>query len=68
MAWLEKWKVFKRVMHEMCLNTEFFWSLFSCIQIEDGDLRSKYVFNQNAGKQGPEENSGLEHFSRTKEN
>ena len=27
------------MLREKCPNTEFFWSLFSCIRTEYGDLR-----------------------------
>ena len=28
-------------LHEKCPNTKFFWSMFSCIRIEYGDLLRK---------------------------
>ena len=31
----------RRSMRGKCPNTEFFWSVFSCIRTEYGDLRSK---------------------------
>ena len=30
------------VLLEKCPNTDFFWSVFSCIRTEYGDLRSKF--------------------------
>ena len=43
----------------------FFWSIFSCIRIEYGDIRSmEYlsVFNPNVGKYGPEKTPNLDTF------
>ena len=31
------------LLRENCRNTEFFWSVFSCIRTEYGDLQSKFV-------------------------
>ena len=41
----------KVTLREKCPNTMFFWSLFSRIWSEYGDL---LVFSPNAGKYGPE--------------
>ena len=32
-------------LHENCPNTEFFWSVFSCILTEYGDLRGKSPYS-----------------------
>ena len=32
----------------------YFWSVFSCIRTEYGDLLRKSLFSPNAGKHGPE--------------
>ena len=33
------------LLHEKCLNTEFFWSVFSCIWTGNRDLRSKSPYS-----------------------
>ena len=42
-------------LREKCPHTEFFWSVLSRI-------RTKYVFNPNAGKYGPEKTLYLDTF------
>ena len=42
---------------EKCPNTEFFWSVFSCIRAKYGDLRSP-----NTGKNEPERTQNLDIF------
>ena len=44
-------------------NTEFFWSVFSCIRTEYEDLRS--VVSPYTGKYGRQKNSYLDIFSRS---
>ena len=48
-------------LHEKCRNTEFFWSVFSCIRTEYEDLVRIYsVFTPNTGKYGPEKTAYLD--------
>ena len=46
----------------------FFWSVFSCMRTELGDLRNKYVFSRNNGKCGPEKTPYLNAFHPVKVN
>ena len=48
------------VLREMCPNEEFFWSVFSRIRTEYGEILG---IQSNAGIYGPE-NSVFGHFSR----
>ena len=41
-------------LHEKCLYLEFFWSVFSRIRTEYGEILSMFVFSPNAGKCGQE--------------
>ena len=40
----------------------YFWSVFSCIRTEYGDLRSKFEYSPNTGKHGPEITPYLDNF------
>ena len=40
----------------------FFWSVFSCIQIEYGEIRSISPIQSECGKYGPEETPYLDIF------
>ena len=41
----------------------FFWSVFSCILTEYGDLRSKYPYSVQIQENPDQKNSVFEHFS-----
>ena len=41
-------------LREKCPYLKFFWSVFSRIRTEYGEIRSISVFSPNAGKYGPE--------------
>ena len=45
-----------------CPNTELFWSVFSCIRTEYGDIRSKYSYLVQIRTRN---NSVFGHFSRS---
>ena len=49
-------------LREKCPITEFFWSVFSRIRTEYGDLRSKFC--PNVGKYGPEKIPYLDSFTQ----
>ena len=51
-------QTFTNTLREKCPDTEFFWSVFSCIRTEYGDLGSKYR------KIRTRKNSLFGHFSR----
>ena len=48
-----------------CPYSEFFWSLFSRIRTEYGEIQSISVFSPNAGKYRPEKLYEYEHFSHS---
>ena len=52
--------------HYHCVNRvqieSFFWTVFSCIRTEYGDLLRKSVFSPNTGKYGPEKTLYLDTF------
>ena len=50
---------------EKCPNTEFFWSVFSSIWSEYGDLPSKSPYSVQIRENTDQKNSKFEHFSRS---
>ena len=49
-------------LREKCPNTEFFWSVFSCIWTEYGEIRYLSVFSPNVEKYEPEKTPYLDTF------
>ena len=50
---------------EKCPYSEFFWSVFSRIRTDYGEIQYLSVFTPNAGKYGPEKPRIRLHFSRS---
>ena len=47
-----------------CPYLHFFWSLFSCIRIEYGEIRSILLYSVRLSENTDQKNSEYEHFSR----
>ena len=52
-------------LRKNCPNTEFFWSVFSCIWTEYRDLRSKFPYSVQIRENADQKNSAFGHFSRS---
>ena len=55
------------VLHEKCPYLEFFWSAFSLIWIECGEVRSIFPYSVRIQENKDQKNSKYGHFSRSVE-
>ena len=52
-------------LHEKCLYSDFFWSAFSRIRIEHGDLLCKFSYLDRIRENTDQKNSEFEHLLRS---
>ena len=52
-------------LREKCPYSEIFWSVFSRIRTEYGEIRSKSLHSVRTPENGDQENSEYEYFSRS---
>ena len=55
----------KRWHNEKCPHSEFFWSVFSCIWTEYGEIRSISPYSVRMRENTDHKNSEYGHFSRS---
>ena len=60
-----QYEVFDRYCLKIVQLRSFFWSVFSCIQIEYGDLRSTFPHSVRIQENTDQKNSIFGHFSRS---
>ena len=62
----EIWQRFcRKTLRKTCPNTEFFWSVFSCIQTEYGDLTRKSPYSVQIQENMDQKKLSIGHFSRS---
>ena len=55
----------KHILREKCRYSEFFWSAFSCILTEYGEMRTISKYSVQMRKNVDQKNSEYWHFSRS---
>ena len=56
-----------RTLHEKCPYSEFFWSLFSCIRIEYGEIQSIFPHSVRMRENTEQKKSDYGHFPAVEE-
>ena len=64
LCWVKKMFLIEILLHEKSPNTEFFWSVFSRIWTEYGDLHRKYPYSVQMRKNTDQKNYLLGQFLR----
>ena len=59
---------FSKTLHKNCPYLELFWSVFSCIQIEYGEIWSISPYSVRKRENADQNNAEYGHFSRSKIN
>ena len=65
-----QYQFFINLLFKLCVKSvkirSFFWSVFSRIRTEYGEIRSNHVFSSNAGKYGAEKTPYMDTFHAVK--
>ena len=56
---------FKKALRKKCLYSELFWSVFSRIRTEYGEMWSVSPYSVRMQEKGDQDNSEYKHFSRS---